>query len=94
MIACIVIRAPGRRAGPAGGWGDRVQQLDAAADDLGQHRLEEDVILPGDDGDFHLAQPPPAEGTLKVFRRINAREPAAEDHDLDDVIVRHGSLPS
>ena len=58
---------------------DRVQHADTAGDDLGQHGLENEVVLLADEDDLHVVTP--AEPFLQGDGGVDASEPAAEDDD-------------
>src|SRR6266481_6374790 len=73
---------------------DGVDDPDAPGDDLGQHRLEDQVVVATHEPDLHLAALDLAgELLLQRHSRVDPPEPAAEDQDSrgrDRVACHHG----
>src|SRR5204862_4016623 len=66
---------------------DRVEEADAAGDDLGQHRLEHDVVVAADEPELDAATPDLAlQKLLERQRRVDASEAAAEDKNASGPI--------
>ncbi len=87
-LADVQVRA---RQQPADG-ADHVRDADRAGDHFGQHRLEDEVVLLIDQHDLEIVAPP--ERLLKLLRRVDPGEPAAEnDHALTCAFAHTCHLP-
>src|SRR5256885_334518 len=66
---------------------DRVEDSDTAGDHLGEHRLEDDVVVAADEPELDAAVPDLAlQELLEGQRRVDAAEATAEDEDADGSI--------
>ena len=65
---------------------DQIREADRSADDLRQHRLEDEVVLLGDEDQFHVVAR--TEPLLERRGGEDAAETAAEDHDA--LLLRRG----
>src|SRR5437660_327940 len=76
-------QAPDRR--------DRVEDPDTAGDHLGEHRLEDDVVVAADEPELDAAVPDLAlQDLLEGQRRVDAAEATAEDEDADGSVSHVG----
>ena len=74
--------------------GDRVHDPDAARDHLGEHRLEDDVVVPADEPELHFAAVElTPEQLLERQRGVDAAEAATEDDDARGSCACHRLPP-
>src|SRR5262249_27616406 len=73
---------------------DRVDDADAARNHLGQHRLEDDVVVPADEPELDLAAVElGSEKPLQRQRRVDAAEASAKHEDAHRARGCHACPP-
>ena len=69
---------------------DQIHQADGSGDHLGEHRLEDEVVVLGDEDDLVVVEA--AQLLLELSRNEDPAEAAAEDHDAFRAMRGHRTL--